>query len=72
MDSYESMEVGIRTYNYYVISQEGLYVGYWTDPKPRLADRTIISRIIESEECQGWDSLDDKMLREILSFLMQY
>lgn len=72
MSYHESMEVGIKTYNYYVIGQNGLYFGYWTDSKPRLVDKTIVSRIVENEDCQEWDTLDNKLLEEIHSFLVQY
>jgi len=72
MRSYEGMEVGIRTYNFDVLSKDGLYFGYWTDQKPKYSDRTIISRIVDSEDCQEWDALDDDQLRECREFLRHY
>jgi hypothetical protein len=69
MRSYEGMEAGIRTYNFDVISRAGYFSGYWTDQRPQLAERTIVSRIVDNEECQEWDTLDDQTLRECLRFL---
>jgi hypothetical protein len=72
MRSYEGMEVGIRTYNFDVISKAGFRSGYWTDSEPKFAERTIVSRIVENEECQEWDTLDDQTLSECLRFLQNY
>ena len=72
MRSYEGMEVGIRTYNFDVISKAGFRSGYWTDPEPKFAERTIVSRIVDNEECQEWDTLDDRTLSECLRFLQNY
>ena len=72
MNSYESMEVGIRMYNYDVLSRDGFYSGYWTDQEPKISDGTIVSRIVASEDCQEWESLDDNQLNACLQFLKRY
>ena len=59
IDSYEGMEVGIRTYNYDVITRDGFYSGYWTESEPELSEFEIISSIIESEDCDYWGDMDD-------------
>jgi len=72
MRAYEDTEVGIRTYNFDVLTQDGVFSGYWTDPEPEFAERTIVSRIIATEDCQEWDTLDDDELGDCLEFLRQY
>ena len=72
MRSYTTQEVGIWLYNYDVITRDGMYSGYWTDPKQRLADKTIVSRIVDSEDLQEWEDLDDGQLAKCLEFLRQY
>jgi hypothetical protein len=72
MRSWDGMDVGIRTYNFDVISKSGFFSGYWTGPRPKLAERTIVSRIVDNEECQEWDTLDDQELRRCLRFLEDY
>ena len=69
IDSYEGMEVGIRTYNYDVITRDGFYSGYWTDSEPELSESEIISSIIEDEDCEYWDDMDDADLEERLEAL---
>ncbi len=69
--SYDGMEVGIRTFNYDVISSKGLFSGYWTDPRPTWSERTIISRILASKDCQEWDTLDEKELIAVCRFLQE-
>lgn len=69
IDSYEGMEVGIRTYNYDVITRDGFYSGYWTETEPDLSGSEIISSIIESEDCEYWEDMDDADLVERLEAL---
>ena len=69
IDSYEGIEVGIRTYNYDVITKDGFYSGYWTDSEPELSESEIISSIIEDEDCEYWDDMDDADLEERLEAL---
>ena len=69
IDSYEGIEVGIRTYNYDVITRDGFYSGYWTDSEPELSESEIISSIIEDEDCEYWDDMDDADLEERLEAL---
>lgn len=69
IDSYEGMEVGIRTYNYDVITRDGFYSGYWTESEPELSEFEIISSIIESEDCDYWGDMDDTDFAERLEAL---
>ena len=69
IDSYEGIEVGIRTYNYDVITKDGFYSGYWTDSEPELSESEIISSIIEDEDCEYWEDMDDADLEERLEAL---
>ena len=69
IDSYEGIEVGIRTYNYDVITKDVFYSGYWTDSEPELSESEIISSIIEDEDCEYWDDMDDADLEERLEAL---
>ena len=71
IDYHEGQEVGIHTYNYDVLTPHGIYYGYWTDSKPDYAERTIVSRIVGSEECQDWDQLDDEAIEECFSLLQE-
>ena len=64
IDSYEGIEVGIRTYNYDVITKDGFYSGYWTESEPGISDPEIISSIVESEDCEYWVDMDDADLEE--------
>jgi len=69
MDESESQEVGIWMYHYEVLGRSGLYYGHWTEAKPKLADRTIVSRIVDTEDCEQWESLDEERLCDCLDFL---
>lgn len=69
--SWEGMEVGIKTFNFEVLGNDGLYYGYWTDQKPEYSESTVISQIIDSEDCQEWETLDDDQLVECRDFLRQ-
>ena len=72
MRSYEGMEVGIQTYNYDVLSSEGYFSGYWTGQRPKLADKTIVNRIVDTEDCQECDTFENKELQEFLRFLREH
>jgi len=72
MRSYKGMEVGIRTYNFEILAQDGIYSGYWTEPKPKLAERTIACRIVDTEDCQEWETLNEDELKNCIEFLQRY
>ncbi|MBT6011671.1 MAG: hypothetical protein HOG80_09835 [Candidatus Marinimicrobia bacterium] len=69
IDSYEGMEVGIRTYNYDVITRDGFYSGYWTESEPELSESEIISSITASEDCEYWEDMEKADFEERLEAL---
>ena len=69
IDSYEGIEVGIRTYNYDVITRDGFYSGYWTESEPELSESEIISSITASEDCEYWEDMEKADFEERLEAL---
>lgn len=70
INSFEGQEVGIDTYHYDILTEEGFYSGFWTEKAPQLTEDEIICNITDSEECEYWEDMEAEDLRERLQMLL--
>ncbi len=70
MTSYEvDDDDGEHTYNYELLSLDGLRAGYFTDPDDIPEDEEDLLDTIQEIELEPWETLDEEELTELRDYL---